>query len=169
MEVILFIGYIIIGLMSHWPIFFSIRVILLKLKISLSEIKGLLALWWKKPEYPEKTTDLLQVTNKLYHTFIWIQKVYLVVTYVQCFSYSLIWLRELFYWEIYSILYAHKLLASGFDVSWGWTYIIRLLFVVTQHQNFQWHLSLFGWCSMVWGESWSLIFLTREKLSTITV
>jgi len=22
--------------------------------------------WWRKPEYPEKTTDLPQVTNKLY-------------------------------------------------------------------------------------------------------
>jgi len=37
--------------------------------------------WWWKPEYPEKTADLPQVTDKLYHLMLY--RVYYIGSNVQ--------------------------------------------------------------------------------------
>jgi hypothetical protein len=53
---------------NHFDLCFSISCLILPLICSIFRLyRGSRFYWWRKAEYQEKTTDLSQVTDKLYH------------------------------------------------------------------------------------------------------
>jgi hypothetical protein len=69
-------GTLLIALMGNNPTY-NVRikvclfVCLIVFNATFNNISVISYYWWRKPENPEKTTDLSQVTDKLYHIMLY--------------------------------------------------------------------------------------------------